>query len=411
MTSEKRQLSWFYRSRTLYVFAEQLVAISVPIILYQRTDSAALSAFSFFAIWAPRCIFPFVASRLIDAESLQRQVTVIDALRLLTFLVFFLFPGSATLLLGVALLSLLNLWAIAIFEKALQYSGDNTKAGQEVVDDVTKFSSALRADRVALSFSAIIGGATLYWESEGTFLMSGAAALILAHVFLRRSGILNVSASARDSTARIWQSFATVLGNVKLRGLIILMWYLNIIQGICFAVMPAYLSEIFGYQAVMAALVFLAIHVTSWIVLRLYPGVSRRIDTASRLTLVVMSSSIAVIAGFAFGNVWAFVIGLTVGFSLRNWIDVEIIIERNRHISKDQFGQIMTIFLPLIYAPFAVAGVFATMVLHYADAWVLTWCTILLTVIFMGAWVASLRSLFEDASDPEGPLSIKGSVE
>lgn len=389
------KLKTFYASRTLYVFTEQLIGISIPIIIYQGTRDATLAAMSFVAIWAPRCLFPIVAAPIIDVRHPETQIRVIDLLRVVTLLLFVILPVGAWLLVGVGLLSLLNLWAIALFEKGLQFASVNHGQGSPPVDSVTKFSAALRADRVALTASALISGSLLSLNSEVLLHVGAAAVLIAAHVLQSRSGILRMEMQPPVQVS-ILQVTQHVFSNPNLRGLIYLMWVLNLLQGAVFGALPVLIEELFARDAVIAASVFAAFHVLSWGVLRVYPGVAARISVRVRLFVAMALSTLPLALGFATGSFVLFVIGTCVAFSVRNILDVETIIERNRHIEQSAFGQVMTVFLPLVYMPFAVAGVAISVLFHYGGPLLLGPIMVTGALVALAVWALSLRFAFCD---------------
>lgn len=393
------RLKTFYTARTLYVFTEQLIGISIPIIIYQGTQDATLAALSFVAIWAPRCLFPIVAAPVIDVRHPQAQMRVIDALRILTLLLFVVLPVGAWLLVGVGILSLLNLWAIALFEKGLQFANVNQRQGAPPADPVAKFSGALRADRVALTLSAVVSGSLLSLGDETLLHLGAAAVLSVAHLLQARSGILRLEIQP-PAQVSILQVTRDVFANPNLRALIYLMWVLNLLQGAVFGALPVLIEEFFGRDVVMAAAVFAAFHVLSWAVLRAYPSLAMRLTLRFRLFAAMVLSTLPLTLGFVTGNFAIFVLGLCVAFSVRNVLDVETIIERNRHIAQNAFGQVMTVFLPLVYLPFAVSGLGISLLFHYGSSWHLGPIMIGGSLLGLALWAVSLRFAFRDNSRP-----------
>jgi hypothetical protein len=384
----------FYASRTLYVFSEQLIGISMPIIIYQGTQDATLTALTFFAIWAPRCLFPVVAARIIDVRHAAGQIQAIDILRIATLLVLMVLPTDIWLLVGIGLLSLLNLWAIALFEKGLQFAPHTTGAGQPSLSPVAKFSIALRADRVALTISALISGTLLSFDTAFLLQLGAAAALVVAHLLQARSGILRMPLAEPLRTS----TFATarrIFANSNLRGLIFVMWFLNGVQGAVFGALPILVEESYSRSPTIAAGIFATLHLASWIVLRIYPWIAARVALPVRLSCAMTLCTAALTAAFLAGNFVVFVFGICVVFSVRNVIDVETIIQRNHHIPPNSFGQMMTVFLPLVYLPFAVAGLLVSALFHYGAAAHLAVGMATLSVTALLLWFLFLHAAFE----------------
>jgi len=352
-------LRQFYVARTLYVFTEQLIGISIPIIIYRDTNDAALTALSFFAIWAPRCLFPFVAARLIDATKPRVQMQVIDAFRIATLLAIAVVPVGAWLLIGAGLLSLLNLWAIALFEKGLN-AVSSASGHPQNNSAVTTFSAALRADRVALTISALISGTLIASGAEVLLILGAAFVLMAAYVLQARSNLLWGLPPVRAEPAGLRKIAVDVLANTTLRQLIYLLWALNLLQGMVFGALPVLMETKFQQDPASAAALFAGIHVGSWLVLWAYPWVASDGGRSTRATWAMGISTFGLAAAFLTSSVAFFAAAVCLALSVRNILDVETIIVRNREIDSATFGQVMTVFLPLIYAPFAIAGLLVT---------------------------------------------------
>ncbi len=353
-------LKAFYKARTLYVFTEQLIGISIPIIIYTETNDAALAALSFFAIWVPRCLFPFVAAHVIDASPPRLQMRALDILRGATLLTLIVLPVGVWLLVGAGLLSLLNLWMIALFEKGLSAAAPGGSASQDQTA-IETFSTALRADRLALIISAIVSGSLLSTENETLLILIAVAVLIVAHWFQARSGILRfrVVPDGTDRTT-VRQTMRALFGNVTICRLIVLLWVLNLLQGMVFSALPVIAVDGFGSDATAAASIFAALHIGSWCVLRTYPNIASWIARGPRLTFTMVCFSASLVAAFLTSSYFIFIAAVCISLSIRNTLDVEVIIERNRHIPHASFGRSMAVFLPLIYLPFALAGLLVT---------------------------------------------------
>lgn len=384
----------FYASRTLYVFSEQLIGISMPIIIYQGTQDATLTALTFVAIWAPRCLFPVVAAKIIDVRHAAGQIRAIDILRICTLLVLMVLPTDVWLLVGLGLLSLMNLWAIALFEKGLQLTPSNSGSGQPSLSPVAKFSIALRADRVALTISALISGTLLSFDTAFLLQLGAAAALVVAHLLQARSGVLRMQLAAPQKISTV-ATARKIFANSNLRRLIFLMWVLNGVQGAVFGALPILVKESYSRSPTIAAGILATLHLASWIVLRIYPWIAARVSLPVRLSWAMTLCTAALTASFLASNFAVFVVGICVGFSVRNVIDVETIIQRNRNIPPNSFGQMMTVFLPLVYLPFAVAGLVVSALFHHGAAAYLALGMATISVAALLLWFLFLRAAFD----------------
>ncbi|MEO1107258.1 MAG: hypothetical protein AAFX90_04980 [Pseudomonadota bacterium] len=393
-TGRTVDLRQFYIARTLYVFTEQLIGISIPIIIYRDTNDAALAALSFFAIWAPRCLFPFVAARLIDATKPRVQMQAVDAVRIATLLVIAVLPIGAWLLIGAGLLSLLNLWAIALFEKGL--NAVSPASGDAQNDSaVATFSAALRADRVALTISALISGTLIAFGSEVLLIVGAAFVLMAAHVLQARSNLLWGLSPVRAEPAGLRKIAFDVFANTTLRQLIYLLWALNLLQGIVFGALPVLMETTFQKDPAGAAALFAGIHIGSWVLLWAYPSVARRFSRPTRATWAMALSALGLAAAFLTSNVAVFATAVCLALSVRNILDVETIIVRNREIDSANFGQVMTVFLPLIYAPFAIAGLLVTWLFQLGGPSMLAPGIIAGALLSFMLWCFVLRQAFE----------------
>ncbi len=400
-------LKAFYIARTLYVFTEQLIGISIPIIIFQETGDAALAALSFFAIWAPRCLFPFVAARVIDTTHPRLQMRAIDLLRGASLLALIVLPVGTWLLVGAGLLSLLNLWMIALFEKGLSVAAPSGSASSDHTA-IETFSTALRADRVAVIISALASGSLLLLGNEVLVMLIAVAVLITAHWFQAQSGILRFDVAPKETErTTIPQTVRELFVDPTLFRLIAVLWVLNLLQGMVFSALPVIVEDGFGRDATTAAGIFAALHFGSWCVLRVYPNVALSITRGRRLTWSMVLFAASLVAAFLTDSFIVFAAAVCISLSIRNAVDVEVIIERNRHIPQASFGRSMAVFLPLIYLPFALAGLLVTWIFRIGGLSLLNPVLIIGAMVAIALWWCSLRNAFtnHDHNNPKKPTS------
>lgn len=403
----------FYMSRTLYVFTEQLIGVSIPIIVFRDTESATLTALVFFVIWAPRCLFPIVAWRIIDARNPKAQMRVVDGVRIAILLMFVVLPVGELLLVGVGLLSLLNLWAIALFEKGLQFATPVTsKEPRTSQDDVEKFSHALGADRVALTASALISGIFLGLDDAELLHVGAALTLAFAHVLQERSRILRPIESEKAlSYTSLWSTAQFVFRNNSLRRLLYLMWLLNGLQGAVFSALPMLAVDLFGQNAVVSAWILTVLHMMSWFTLKSYCRLAKYISLERRLSFAMWLFCITLVLAFVTQSFFVFLFCVCISFSIRNLLDVETIIERNRHLLRGHFGQVMAVFLPLVYLPFAISGLGVGGMFAFGHGELLPILLVASSAAALAVWIASLSAAFGTTAINDQSRPIRGGNE
>ncbi|MEL6685947.1 MAG: hypothetical protein AAFQ00_11665 [Pseudomonadota bacterium] len=209
-----------------------------------------------------------------------------------------------------------------------------------------------------------------------------------------RSNLLHGLVTHRANPIGIWPIVRGVFANKTLRRLIYLLWGLNLQQGMVFGALPVMMEAVFHQDPATAAAVFAGIHIGSWVVLRAYPAIASHWAQPVRATWAIVLYTLGLIAAFLTGNVVFFAVAICLPMSIRNSLDVETIILRNRQIPDASFGQIMTVFLPLIYAPFAVAGLIVTWVFQLGGPPLLAPVMVVGALLFVVVWWVIIRQAF-----------------
>jgi hypothetical protein len=339
--------------RSVALAGEYCFSIALPAAIYSLTGSASLTALIVFFEWAPRCLLPFFGEIVVDRWAARRQLQILDALRV-SLAIGAAFAANVPLfLVATSMIGLCNLWAMILFERTLHAEAmDSDEADRH--KRLTRFSIARSADRVARIAGSAAAGLSLAWAPTA-FGYFAAGLFLLGHA-------LSAGTYSATSRATTWlkitplDTLRSLFRTPDLLRVALTILFLNTIHGMIFAVMPVLLVEEFGASTDQVPLFFLILNIAAALLLAVLPVISRYVprDRLHASALIGMLCGLLVSA--LVQGLWPFMVIVAITIALRGWYDVHLTLERNEVVPKGQLARILTVYLPLIYVPFALSA-------------------------------------------------------
>lgn len=352
--------------RTVALAGEYCFSVALPAAIYTLTSSASLTALIVFFEWAPRCLLPFLGETIVDRWSARRQIQILDFVRISLAAAAAFVASVPLFLVATSIIGLCNLWAMILFERTLHAEETDT---DETVRRrrLTRFSVARSADRFARIVGSAAAGLSLAW-SPTVFGYFAASLFLLGH---------GVSAATYSKTSQVTAWFGnspldtlkSLFTTPELLRVVMTIVFLNAIHGMIFAIMPMLLVERFGASTDQIPLFFLILNIAAALLLIALPVISKYIprDTLHASALIGMLSGLVLSAFLQ--ELWQFMVLIALTIALRGWYDVHLTLERNEVVPKGQLARVLTVYLPLIYVPFALSALLVSALITVLPAY------------------------------------------
>ena len=339
--------------RLISLIGEHSFSFAFPTAVFIITGSAPLTALTVFFEWAPRCLLPLIGSAVVDTWPLRRQIAIVDATRIVVTALA-AFHGTAPALMAAAtVIGFCNLWAMVLFDRSLyaQTSGETDALARS---RLARFSFSLSTERLARIAGAAVAGITLS-ASALYFSYLAAAVFIVGHLVARPAYPHLAQAAARGEN-HLREAIRSVTSSPDLMRLIAIITFLNIVHGLIFAIMPVLLVNGYGARTQDVPTFFMILNIAAMGLLAALPALNRHLSHRT----ILLVSLIGALGGLAISVFidlqWPFMVVVALSVAMRGWYDVHLTLERNEVAPADYLGRILMVFLPLIYLPFALAG-------------------------------------------------------
>ncbi len=324
------------------------------------TGSVPLAALTVFLEWAPRTLLPLVGGYFIDHWSLRRQMLMIDAARILIALGVALAGNVEALLAGAMAIGFFNLWAMVAFERVLDLE-TQARTDVERHKRLRRFSLSQTTDRVARIAGAAIASLTLYLDSALTFAFVAAVLFLAGHLVSLSQKMPAITGGTDRSRFPLGKSIALTFSTPDISRLIVILFFLNAIQGLIIAIMPPLMVIQFSATPADIPIFFMILNASSVALTAVFPFASQRLGGRSVLALALIASFTGLCLSAFLPWQWPFVALVAVSIAMRGWYDIHLRLERNAVVPAEHLGRILLVFLPVIYLPFALGGLAAAM--------------------------------------------------
>lgn len=324
------------------------------------TGSVPLAALTVFLEWAPRTLLPLVGGHFIDRWSLKRQMLVIDASRISIALGVALAGRVEVLLAGAMAIGFFNLWAMVVFERALDLETP-ARTDVERHKRLRRFSLSQTTDRVARIAGAAVASLTLYLETALAFAFVASVLFLAGHLVSLSERATAAMVGTDRSSFPLGKAIVLTFSTPDISRLIAILFFLNAMQGLIVAIMPPLMVTQFSATPADVPVFFMILNAASVALTAVFPFVSRRLGGRFVLALALLASFTGLCLSAFLPWQWPFVALVAISIAMRGWYDIHLRLERNAVVPAEHLGRILMVFLPVIYLPFALGGLAAAM--------------------------------------------------
>lgn len=346
--------------RFVSLAGEYAFSIAFPAAVLARTGSVPLAALTVFLEWAPRTLLPLISGRFADSWSLRHQTVLIDGARILAALGVVVHGSVEALFVGAMTIGFFNLWAMVVFERTLDL---DTRATTEVERNkrVRRFSLSQTTDRLARIVGAMIASVSLGLDVNLAFVFAVLILFLIGHV-ISLPLMSTTTPDERDRTKySLVESIEVTFSSPDIRRLIAILFFLNAVQGMIVATMPSLLFTQFDAAPENIPIFFMMLNVASVCLTAIYPAVSRRFALHLILAFALLSAFCGLVVSIFLPWQWPFMVLVAVSIAMRGWYDIHLRLERNAVVPTEHLGRVLMVFLPIIFLPFALGGLAASL--------------------------------------------------
>lgn len=354
---------------------EYSIFFSIPTIIFIQTNDLSMSAIASVIEFLPRVVCFSLILFVIDKVLISRQIIISDCLRIGALLFSLLFFGSSEyflFLLGG--MGIISMWSVIKFEKIVSQITD--EADQKMVISYSQGIDQL---------SRVLGGgvsilAVRDWNislSINILFLSMALLFFLRFRALGLEGIQvshhktadffistqrNIRGKRKKQTSREAKlenfSMKSFFGMFRtLVPLIVIVAALNFIDGAIRTILPSLVVEHIKASPEIAPALIMISYILGTVLSFLFSYLNRFLG--ERFLCI---SSIIIMVGGVFIMYYStidilFYLGVIFFLGFRVWFNIIARVARNRLVSAEHFGKLLSIYLPIIFLPFVLSGV------------------------------------------------------
>lgn len=343
-------LSLFSIYRFLSLSADFMVQFSIPIVVYQMTESVAFSGLAFFFEWLPRIILLPILGKYVDIFSNQNQLFSVDIIRISLLLMVGLANSLVTFIILLSLFSIINGYAYLVVERSVRSFSKGSRSGNAQ-------AKLQAADSVAQVAGPAIAGSVLSFYDFNVVIGIGVVLFLLGMLVINKIIFSETIQTVHtiDNDVR-FLAFKILFQSKKLIRLTLLTMMINLVEGITLIVLPAVILEKYnGMPWGIGGLVGLA---TACSAIVLY-SLSYLLKYIKLKMLAIFSGALMLICSvvLGFSNGMSLFAVAFIGFIIgRTVFTVYMRTERMNIIPIEHLGKTIAIMISFILLPMPLAG-------------------------------------------------------
>lgn len=361
----------FFAGRFLSTMADQVLLFAIPLIIYQKTNSAAMSGLAFFIEWLPALIFiPFIGI-LLDYFSDKKIYIITEITRacfcILTVISVQAYPDFVFIILSIAsaIFALLNAQTFIALETTIgrRLTHQEIPKLQSIIQLMDQLSMVLGPALAALLL-ILVNKEELIIFAGICYLLSSFTIKFISNLELKKNE--KIFSNLKQTKENITFGFKFVLKTKPIFILVLMASLFNLLIGVIMASNPSIVIGFFHKNQVLFATLGTAAGIISILSLALIPLVLKKLNL---ILLGSISMGCLLLSGIILGlspTFWFYLVGYCFLWMATSIFNVFNRSERIRIIDKSYLGKVISIIILFNRATLPIAGLLVAWLNSYS---------------------------------------------